>query len=95
MTSALKLMTAPLHRKGHMPKNSLSVSEVAALLGVAPVFIVRLTHRKIKAEKLPAIHVDGEMRFDSEQFHAWKKANWDEEAFPMLKNLRRHAGSDL
>ena len=28
-------------------------------------------------------------------FHAWKKANWDEEAFPLLKNLTRDAGSDL
>lgn len=65
--------------------DSLSLNEVATILGVAPLLVVRLTHRKIKAEALPSIRVDGEMRFDTEQFQAWKKANWDEAAFPMLK----------
>ncbi len=67
--------------------DSLSLAEVAADLGVAPFLVVRFTHRTIKAEKLPCINVGGELRFDVEQFQAWKRANWDEEAFPMLKKL--------
>jgi len=72
-----------------MPENSLSVSEVAAILCVAPVLVVRLTHRTIKAEKLPAIRVNGELRFDTQQFEAWKKANWDEEAFQFSMKRER------
>lgn len=69
-----------------MSKESLSLNEVAAILGVAPLLVVRLTHRKIKAEALPSIRVSGEMRFDADQFQAWKKANWDEEAFTFSMN---------
>lgn len=65
--------------------DSLSLNEVSAILGVSPLIVVRFTHRTIKSEKLPSVRVGGEMRFDADQFQAWKKANWDEEAFPMLK----------
>jgi hypothetical protein len=66
--------------------DSLSLNEVSTILGVSPLIVVRLTHRTIKAEKLPTINVDGEMRFDTKQFEAWKKANWNAEAFPMIKD---------
>ncbi len=69
---------------------SLSLAEVSAILGVAPFLVVRLTHRRIKAEKLPAVNVGGEMRFDTKQFEVWKKANWDAEAFQFsMKRERR------
>lgn len=59
-------------------------------LGVAPLLVVRLTHRKIKAEALPSIRVDGEMRFDAAEFQVWKKANWDADAFAFsMKQERR------
>lgn len=69
------------------PPKTLSLQEVAVILGVSPKLVLRFTHRTIKAEQLPCIHVGGEMRFDAEQFQAWKKTNWDEEAFPMLKDV--------
>jgi hypothetical protein len=54
---------------------TLSLNEVATDLGVAPLLVVRYTHRKYNP--IPCANVGGELRFDIGQFSAWKKANWD------------------